>query len=298
MGSRNGDKEGIFKRDAEGEFKHVGANLPLLVALAVDPRDESQIFAAGLSGVMRSRDGGNTWRILTGWDETEPKSLAFDSKNPDILYASLPDGVIVSKDQGQHWSRMEKGLPDRGKYSQCIQVDRTRGGRVFAGCEKGIFLTENGGQSWRQVFKATDTVNDIEQSPHDPRHWLAVSQSAGALESRDGGATWKKIAAVPSEHALYNVSFDAVHRGRIAIASWTYGLLTSEDDGKTWVDKNAGLPEPHRVWRTAIDPDDGKIYASIYDGALYVSDDFGGTWRSAGLEGSIIRDFNFVSQSR
>lgn len=298
MGSGTGDKDGIFKRGADGAFNHMGANMPHLITIAVDPRDSSRIHAAALSGVMRSTDGGNTWRIVTGWDVTEPKALALDPVQPDTVYAGLPDGFIVSHDRGQTWERRETGLPDRGKYTQSLQVDRTRAGRVFAGCEKGIFLTEDGARTWRQVFKAVDTVNDIQQSPHDPTRWLAVSQSAGALESRDNGLTWVQLPGVPSERALYNVAFDPTHRERIAIAGWTYGLWATEDDGRTWSERNAGLPELHRVWRTAVDPDNGRLYASVFEKALYESDDFGRTWRVEGLEGSIIRSFIFVPQSR
>jgi photosystem II stability/assembly factor-like uncharacterized protein len=297
MGSRTGDKDGIFKRAADGVFEHVGVNLPLLITIAVDPRDHSRIHAAGLSGMMRSTDGGMTWRIVTGWQETEPKALALDPANPDIVYAGLPDGFIVSEDRGQTWEHRETGLPERGKYTQSLQVDRTKQGRVFAGCEKGIFLTEDGARTWRRVFETVDTVNDIQQSPHDPARWVAVSQSAGALESRDGGLTWTKLSGVPSEHALYNVAFDPHTPGRLAIASWTYGLLTSEDDGRKWTGRNEGLPQPHRVWRTAVDPDDGRLLAAVYEKALFASSDFGRTWKSIGMEGSVIRSFVFVPRA-
>lgn len=298
MGGRGGALDGIFARGADGSFSHVGVHLPLLITLAVDTREPARIYAAGLSGVMRSSDGGMTWRIVTGWDETEPKALALDPLQRDTVYVGLPDGFIVSTDRGQTWHRREHGLPARGKYTQSLQVDRTRAGRVFAGCETGIYLTEDGAQSWRQVFATADTVNDIQQSPHDPARWVAVSQSAGALESRDGGLTWTRLAGVPSAQALYNVTFDPAQRGRIAIASWTYGLLTSEDDGRTWTDRNAGLPLPHRVWRTVVDPDSRLLYASVFEQALYASADFGRTWQVAGMEGSVIRSFIFVPRSR
>ncbi len=298
MGGKAAAPDGMYVRTANGGFRHVGANLPLLITLAVDPRDAARVYAAALSGVMRSADAGLTWRIVTGWDETEPKALLFDPSRPDTVYAGLPDGFIVSTDRGQTWTRREQGLPARGKYTQSLQVDRTQAGRVFAGCEKGLYLTEDGAQTWRQVFATTDTVNDIQQSPHDAAHWVAVTQSAGAIESRDGGRTWTRLAGVPSEQALYNVVFDPARRGRLAIASWTYGLLTSEDDGRTWTDRNAGLPALHRVWRTAVDPDSGVLYAAVFEQALYASTDFGRTWRVAGMEGSIIRSFIFVPRVR
>lgn len=299
MGGAGGALDGLYVRPAGStEFRHVGINLPLLITVAVDPRDPRLIYAAGLSGVMRSRDGGATWRVVTGWDETEPKTVAFDPQRPDTVYAGLPDGFIVSLDQGQTWRRAETGLPARGKYVQSLQVDRTTAGRVLLGCETGIYLTEDGASTWRRVFETTDTVNDLQQSPHDPAHWLAVSQSAGALESRDGGRTWRRLVGVPAEHALYNVAFHPRDPARLALASWTYGLWTSDDGGRTWTERNAGLPAPARVWRTAFDPDSGRLYAAVFEQALYGSDDLGRTWQKLGMEGAVIRNFVFVPTSR
>lgn len=299
MGGGGGAPDGLYVRSAgSAEFQHVGINLPLLITIAVDPRNPQQIFAAGLSGVMRSRDGGKTWRILTGWDETEPKTVALDPVNPDIVYSGLPDGFVLSNDQGQTWRRAEAGLPARGKYVQALQVDRTTGGRLLIGCETGIYLTEDGAKTWRRVFETVDTVNDLQQSPHDPQHWLAVSQSAGALESRDGGRSWRRVVGVPAEHALYNVAFHPTQRGLLAVASWTYGLWISEDDGRTWTERNAGLPTPHRVWRTAFDPDNGRLYAAVFEKALYGSDDLGRTWTKLGMDGAVIRSFVFVPRAR
>lgn len=295
MGSKDGSSNGLFVRSGVDEFKHIGVNYPLTASATFDPRDANVIYVACLSGVLRTLDGGKSWRLVTGWAETEPKAIAVDFNEPDTVYTGLPDGIVVSRDRGQTWQRREKGLPERGKYTQVVRSDRSRKGRVFIGCESGLYVTENGADSWQRVLVTTETVDDIQQSPHDPKLWIAVTQSAGALLSRDGGATWKKIDGVPSDKALYNVAFDARDAKRFAIGSWSHGLLLSEDGGATWTVRNAGLPEPTRVWRTAIDPDSGEIYAAIFGQGLYVSGDSGRTWRTvAGMQGASIQTFTFV----
>lgn len=294
IGSRDVAKNGVYVRTADGGFTHRGINYPAMLGGAFDPRDARVFHVAAICGVLTTTDGGFTWRIGTSWDMTEPKAVAVDPNAPDMVYAALPDGLGVSADRGHSWARRENGLPARGKYTQIVTVDRTAAGRVFAGSETGIYLTEDAAQNWRRVFPTVDTVTDIRQSPHDPKHWLAVSQSAGALESRDGGLTWAPLAGIPDRQALYNVAFDPTRAGRIAIASWSLGLLTSEDDGATWAFRNDGLPEKHRVWRTAVDPDNGRLYAAIDGGALYGSDDFGRTWRPLGMDDSRIQSFVFV----
>lgn len=295
MGSGAGAPDGLYVRPAgTSEFQHVGANLPLLIAVIADPRDQRRLYAAGLSGVMRSNDGGLTWRILTGWAETEPKALALDPVDPETVYAGLPDGFVLSPDGGRTWRRAEAGLPARGKYVQALQVDRTAEGRVLLGCETGIYLTEDGAMTWRRVHATDDTVNDLQQSPHDPRRWLAVSQSAGVLESFDGGQSWTARADLPRERAWYNVAFDPRDPSRLALASWSYGLWVSENGGRTWAPRNDGLPAPQRVWRTAFDPDDGRLYAAVFEQALYASSDAGRSWTGGILTGSVVRSFTFV----
>jgi len=295
MGSKDGSSNGVFVRVGPDGFQHVGINYPLTISAAFDPRDAQVFYVACLSGVLRTLDGGKSWRLVTGWAETEPKSIAVDFNEPDTVYTGLPDGIVVSRDRGQTWQRREQGLPERGKYTQVVRADRVQRGRVFIGCESGIYVTENGADSWKRVLPTAETVDDIQQSPHDPQLWIAVTQSAGALRSHDGGRTWKKIEGVPSEKALYNVAFDARDPKRLAVASWSHGLLVSEDGGVTWTARNAGLPQPAHVWRTAIDPDNGEIYAAVFGQGLSVSADFGRTWRVvAGMQGASIQTFTFV----
>ncbi|MFI5355981.1 MAG: hypothetical protein ACHQ4G_01460 [Opitutales bacterium] len=290
-GSKITTVSGLFKRDARGTWQHIGYNDMSIASAAFDPRDPAVIYTAALNGCWRSLDGGRTWRQTNDWTITEGHEVAVDPHAPDHVYLALPDGVAVSTDRAQTWQRRENGLPDRGKYTQTIKVDRSRAGRVLAGCETGIYLTEDGAQSWRRVLPTTATVDDIAQSYADPQDWIAVTQSDGAWTSTDGGATWRQLAGVPSVHTLYNVTYDPHHPRRLAIGGWDAGVLTSEDGGQTWVDRTAGLPAPHHVWRVGIDPASGLLYASVVKQTLYTSADFGRTWQRGPFEDSVINDF-------
>ena len=290
IGSKVETVNGVFKRTDEGTWEHQGYNDTTLTSVAFDPRDRNVVYTSANNGLWRTLDGGKHWRICNDWDMTEARHVAVDPNAPDHVYLSLPDGIAVSTDRGETLVRRENGLPERGKYTQLVTIDRTQAGRAFAGCEVGIFLTENGAEFWQRVLETVDIVDDIQQSPHDPDHWLAVTQSAGAWSSHDRGLTWNQIQSVPTEHALYNVTFDPTDPRCLAIGSWGLGVLTSEDGGKTWQDRNAGLPEPHRVWRVGMDPD-GRLYASVHKETLFFSDDFGRTWEPDTLRGSLVNYF-------
>lgn len=294
IGSKIVTTSGIHRLGGDGDWSHIGLNDPTLFAISFDPRDHNVFYTAALNGALRTLDGGNSWRIMTGWDITEPKDVCVDPHEPDTVYLAHPGGIAISHDQGRNWLALERGLPERGKYTQTIEVDRSRPGRVLAGCESGIYLTQNSARSWRRVLATEETVNDIQQSPHNPNIWVAVTQSAGAWISRNSGKTWTQLPQAPTDAALYNIAFDPTHPQRLAIGSYTFGVLTSEDGGATWSPRNENLPKPHRVWRVGIHPDDGRLFASVYQNAVYASDDFGRSWKSVGLEGSAVNCFHFL----
>ena len=75
---------------------------------------------------------------------------------------------------------------------------------------------------------------------------------------------------------------------------WGAGVQVSEDGGKTWVDRTAGLPK-REVWKVAIDPDlPDRLYAAPYMEPLFASDDFGRTWRKLQWEKANVFDLVFV----
>ncbi len=298
IGSRIETVNGLFKLDETGEWRHFGINDTTLSAFAFHPRDRDTIYTSALNGIWVSHDGGENWRQTNSWDMTEGRDVSVDPHAPDLVYLALPDGVAVSTDRGHTWQRRENGLPERGKYTQTIQVDRDARGRVLAGCEKGIFLTEDAGGAWRRVLPTATTVNDLQQSPHDPRHWLAGTDTHGAWSSTDGGENWERLRGLPITSAIYNLAFDPTDPRRLALATWTDGLWTSEDGGKTWQDRNAGLPANPRVFRVGVDPNRGRLYASIFKETLYYSDDFGRTWQTDALEGSLVLEFVAVPRAQ
>jgi photosystem II stability/assembly factor-like uncharacterized protein len=73
-------------------------------------------------------------------------------------------------------------------------------------------------------------------------------------------------------------------------------LVVSEDGGRTWTPRNAGLPPDGRIMRAAIDPDTDSLYVSVRGEDIYRSEDFGRTWIETGLKGSTVSQFLFVKK--
>jgi photosystem II stability/assembly factor-like uncharacterized protein len=285
-------RSGLYRSTDRQEFQHLGFNHIRVFGAAADLRDPRTLFVTTLDGVIRAGEGGTKWRRVTSWDMTEPKGIAFDPNAPNDIYVGLPDGVAVSRDRGETWSRAQEGI--RRGYTHPVIVDRTRAGRVLIGTELGLYLTEDAARTWRKVLETEKTVYDIRQSPHDPQSFLAVTSSNGAFRSADAGRTWTRIAGVPTQHTLHNVDFDRADAKRLVIGGWGLGVLVSEDGGANWIDRSAGLPSKE-IWRACTDPDfPNRLYAVPHLKPLFVSDDFGRTWRPLAFDGAIAFDILFV----
>jgi photosystem II stability/assembly factor-like uncharacterized protein len=264
--------------------------------MAADPRNPATFFVAAANGLLRTKDYGRTWRIMTGWDMTELKSVVIDPHAPEIIYVALPDGIGVSRDGGMTWTRGQDGI--RRSYTQTLAMDRAHAGRLMAGTELGIYLSDDGANTWTLVQAVDATVNDIKQSPHNPQVFLAVTQSNGAWHTANGGRTWRQINGVSTAHTLHFCDFDATDPRRLVICGWGCGVLVSEDGGETWHTRNDGLPNTN-IWCVGSDPDSaGRLYSAPHQSAVHISDDFGRTWRKGWFESATVRRFAFVQRPK
>lgn len=76
-------------------------------SVVFDPDEPEHLYAAGGTGVFRSRDGGESWERVS-WNGPEVISLAFDP-SAEALYAATREGTIFrSRNQGALWKRVDE----------------------------------------------------------------------------------------------------------------------------------------------------------------------------------------------
>jgi photosystem II stability/assembly factor-like uncharacterized protein len=73
--------------------------------------------------------------------------------------------------------------------------------------------------------------------------------------------------------------------------------VVSEDGGKTWQSRNAGLPRPEVVSLVFDPATPGRLYAGVSDDALYVSNDAGKSWSKDGLDASVVARLRFIPEA-
>jgi photosystem II stability/assembly factor-like uncharacterized protein len=83
--------------------------------------------AAEVGGVLRSDDGGNTWRLLDGDVHPDVHDVTTSYRDPDLVYAATGGGRYRSSDGGNSWELVGDG------YTRAILTDPETPGVVLAG---------------------------------------------------------------------------------------------------------------------------------------------------------------------
>lgn len=152
----------IFKSSDGGRswrqiYSDAGAPPPAM-ALAVDPMDADVLYAGLFSGwkdrrspLLRSEDGGRTWRRLHGFGPGMVVALAADPRRRGTLYAvgyrDWTSHVRVSRDGGSTWAELGRAPFD----ASSLLVDPLRAGVVYVGTGEGVYVKVGDGPEWRKA---------------------------------------------------------------------------------------------------------------------------------------------------
>jgi hypothetical protein len=183
-----------------------------------------------------------------------------DVGNESVIYAGRSQNLVRSANNGQTWTRMGtmgsasdkalvKNFTQSRSHPQVIYAVRNGGSfnpeEGAAGA--GVFKTENGGGSWRNVTGNLDgTPTAVALSATDPDDvWVTVSgyQSANKVfRSRNGGQTWSNetLAGLPNLPAN-TVVMDDLGKGGVYVGL-DVGVYFKNDGMTGWRNFSDGLP--------------------------------------------------------
>ena len=253
------------------------------------------LYLASGNGVLRTYDGGDSWRVTTDWRITEVQDVSLDPGAADHVYLASAYGVWRTEDGGETWTESNHGLlPPGREYTQTIEVDRSQAGRVLVGTENGVYESTDGARSWRHAGGEGLEILDLQQSRSDPNVWVAGAFRGGALVSRDGGRTWTPASEALADHSIHALSIDPINAERMVAVGWDTGVAVTDDGGRTWAMRGDALPvdDFYEVIFDANVP--GRIWAATLEEGVYTSDDLGRTWDLAGLYGTLVFDMLYV----
>lgn len=201
-------------------------------------------------------------------------------------------GMWRSDDAGENWKQIvtidEKNNIASENIVRIIYDPHGGGQRIYLGTlEKGMFFSDNGGDTWQSTQINKGDVWDIAIDPED-ENTIYVAVFSGNLgrvyATHDKGENWEPIFIDTIVGApVYNVVIDWYNHNNIIITTGWGGILFSEDQGQTW-EKISEIRE--RVGRVHLSDTDSRImwYVTPDQGILRTSDG-GYNWEEIALEG-------------
>jgi len=272
--------EGMYKSyDAGKTWNYIGlAEAQTISKIRVDPRNEDLVYAAVLGhafgpnperGVYRSKDGGKTWqRVLYKDDKTGAVDLVIDPKNSRVIYAALWEvtrspwsmtsggpgsGLWKSTDGGDTWTDLSsnKGMPKGITGRIGIAVSPAKVDRVWASVEAeegGLFLSDNGGKTWRKVNSEQRIRQRAWYFSHifaDPKNPETVYiLNVQFFKSIDGGKTLMNISGTHGDN--HDLWIDPNNPERM-IEGNDGGAAVSENGGRTWTEEDMPTAQFYHV---------------------------------------------------
>jgi photosystem II stability/assembly factor-like uncharacterized protein len=172
-----------------------------------------------------------------------------------VYVGTIPGGLFESRDGGETFE-LVRGLWDH----------ESRGGDLFAG-------PGNGTTKWYGTPAAEGEfapgIHSIVTDPRDPDHLMVGISTAGVMETRDGGKTWRtRNQGLVMDYAPDPTAEWAGHDPHCVVRCegqpdhvWQQnhcGVFHSDDDAATWRKVGDASKGAHFGFPIAVDPRDGR----------------------------------------
>jgi photosystem II stability/assembly factor-like uncharacterized protein len=232
------------------------------------------------SGLYKTADAGRSWTLLAGLKGKAIWSLAIWPANPDVMAAGAGDGVYLSRDAGESWSRISPQSNAELQTVVSLAFHPTNSDVLYAGTTHLPWRTTDGGATWESIHEGMHDDSDVFSIRVDTRNPDRVFASAcsGVYKSTNGGVLWTRLPTPLGAFRTWLVALDPRHAG-VLFAGTSAGLVRSSDDGSTWARVSA-----HAVKSIAFDPlHDGRILFASASGGVLLSTDGGRTVRDSEL---------------
>jgi len=179
------------------------------------PAGQRTLYACGFGiGVYKSTDNGKSWQLKNdGIKEIDPFAWRIVRANDGALYLIVArrnegrfgetDGGALYKslDGAEHWEKMR--LPEGVNGPTGLAIDPRDNRRIYltawgqehegADVGGGVFLSTDGGESWKPVFSQSQHVYDVTIDPRAPDTLYICGFDAAAFRSTDAGLHWSRI---------------------------------------------------------------------------------------------------------
>jgi photosystem II stability/assembly factor-like uncharacterized protein len=174
-------------------------------AISTSPHNPKLIYVGtAMSGVLESRDAGETWQQLSMPTTSPVNVIVQDPRRPAYIYVGTKTAFYSSQDGGEKWSRRGGDLPF-GDFAS-ILINPRNPDEIFTGnayqngaTGGGVYRSTNAGSTWsridaRELRLPSMGIWALALDPHDQNTLFVGSHSAGVyVVSRGGEASLNSV---------------------------------------------------------------------------------------------------------
>ncbi|MBA2378652.1 MAG: hypothetical protein H0V76_03650, partial [Blastocatellia bacterium] len=193
---------------------------------------EDAIFAGTDNGLFRTTDVTKGWQKVNLGEEINSNIFVVYSTpvQPGTIWlGTMTSGVLVSRDNGRTWDKMD--VAPRGIPITAITIDTKRPNNIYVGTTQSLYLSRDGGRRWtrRGGGLPLGKYTSILVNPDNTDEIFAASSlesDGGVFFSSDAGERWTRIdqgMPVPSRR-VWAMAFDPRDPNRIFAASHSSGI--------------------------------------------------------------------------
>ena len=184
-----------------------------IFAAAEDLKNPSVLWTGSDDGKVHvTRNGGQSWTDVTPKDLpafAQINSMDADPFTEGGVYLAATrykwgdDAPLLyySPDFGKSWKKIVKGI-DPGHFTRVIRADPGKQGVLYAGTERGLYLSFDQGKNW-QAFQNNLPLVPITDLLVKDRHLIAATQGRGFWMVDDLGPLYELAPGYNEKRALY-----------------------------------------------------------------------------------------------
>ncbi len=189
--------------------------------------------------VLRTSDGGDSWKLLTERQERGDQLESVVFVNDSEGWVQSTKTLLHTTDGGQSWQPANE-LPRGGGFGGACMVGKVRYQLKVHNMGVGVYRTADGGNTW-QALPAELPRNDYTTLFFvDEQHgWVSGDYGRFAMTD-DGGRTWKEKNLDGGN--LHRLQFLSPQHGWLLPRAGKAGPMVTSDGGVTWTNQYAGLP--------------------------------------------------------
>lgn len=250
----------------------------ILDDLIIDPRDSNVMYVSGhrhkqSGGFFKTTDGGKTWREASELSNEAIHAMTQSSQEPNMLLVGTVNGVWVSRDSGDSWSRLLS--PTSPKKLDALAIDPKDVNTIYAGTWWRAYKTTDGGKNWYLIKEGMIDDSDIfaiDISSQNPEN-VITSTCSGIYQSFNKGEKWHKIKGIPYQSRRTRAILRKPGQSETIYAGTTKGFWMSSNGGGKWSLTTSDTLEINAI---AVHPDEpDKIYIATNNYGVMVSNDGG-----------------------